>query len=326
MIISRTPLRISLGGGGTDLPFFYRKNSPGFLVAGAIDKYIYIAVHHNFEDSFLLKYSEIENAKEIEEIRHPMIRAVLTELEAPRALEITSIADIPAGTGLGSSGSFGVGLIKALCSFEHKYVSNHWIAEKACHVEMNILNEPVGKQDQFIAATGGITAFEFHDDESVTVTPIQMRDSDRRDFESSLMLFYTKIRRSASDELKVLRQEGSNASSIMENLEEVRAVGYRAAEALESGELDKYGALLSDQWRLKYQRQPSRVHAEIDAIIKSGIEAGAYGGKLIGAGGGGFILFSTESKPKLRKKISSHGLVEVPITIDYEGSTTIRAW
>ncbi len=320
MIISRTPLRISLGGGGTDLPSFYRLNGPGFLVAAAIDKYVYVAAHRNFEDKYLLKYSEIENVAERSDIRHPMIRSILEEYDIEPGIEISSIADIPAGTGLGSSGSFAVGLIKSLTTYNRQYVSNEKLAEVASRLEIEVLKEPVGKQDQYIAAKGGITAFEFRADESVHSYPVSMRESDRRDFETSLMLFYTGIRRSASEELRTLKFE-SQSTSLRDNLEAVRAAGYEAITALENGEIDKYGKMLSDQWKLKFLRQPSAVHAEINSIIESGIRSGAFGGKLIGAGGGGFILFSTNHRSKLRSMMEQHGMAEVPIRIDYEGST-----
>lgn len=326
MIISRTPLRISLGGGGTDLPSFYRNHGSGFLVAAAIDKHIYIAIHRNFEDRYLLKYSEIENVAKVSEIRHPMIRAVLERLDSPGALEVTSIADIPAGTGLGSSGSFGVGLVRALSSYSRDPRSAQEIAAIASDIEINVLNEPVGKQDQYIAACGGITAFEFRSDESVSVTPIVMREADRRDFERSLMLFYTGIRRSASDELKTLARGAGTTKAIVENLESVRTAGYIAAEALANGEVESFGRMLTRQWELKYHRQPSLVHDEMDVIIQKGLATGAFGGKLIGAGGGGFLLFSTDRPAKLRLAMEENGLQEVPIAIDYEGTTTLRAW
>lgn len=322
MLISRTPLRISLGGGGTDLPSFYRTHGNGFLVAAAIDKYVYVTTHQNFEPRYLLKYSEVENVETHLEIRHPMIRSIIAELDIKPGIEISSIADIPAGTGLGSSGSFAVGLIKSLTTYHRNYLSNDKVAELASRLEIEVLKEPVGKQDQYIAATGGITAFEFLADESVRCHQVSMRESDRRDFESSLMLFYTGIRRSASDELRTLKFE-SQSTSLIENLEAVRAAGYEAVEALENGEIEKYGGMLYDQWKLKYQRQPSGVHDEINDVISSGLAAGAFGGKLIGAGGGGFILFSTDSRPKLRSAMEQHGLAEVPIRIDYEGSTVL---
>ncbi len=326
MIISRTPLRISLGGGGTDLPSFYENHGGGFLVAAAIDKYVYLALHKNFEEKYLLKYSEIENVENLEQIRHPMIKEVLRDLGAPTGVEITSIADIPAGTGLGSSGSFGVGLIKALTMYQRRVFSNEWIAQRACEIEIDHLNEPVGKQDQYIAAIGGLTAFEFMPDGKVEVTPVNMSETNRRDFEESLILFFTGVRRSASDELRTMAKEATSMTSTSENLKAVRDVGYRAFQTLVDGAIDDFGRLLNEQWKLKYHRQPSEIHNWVDAVIDDGINAGAFGGKLIGAGGGGFLLFSTDKKAKLRAALKTHNLIEVPIAIDYEGSSTIKGW
>ncbi|MDA8026644.1 MAG: galactokinase [Actinomycetota bacterium] len=326
MIISRTPLRISLGGGGTDLPSFYENHGGGFLVAAAIDKYVYLALHKNFEEKYLLKYSEIENVENLEQIRHPMIREVLRDLGAPTGVEITSIADIPAGTGLGSSGSFGVGLIKALTMYQRRVFSNEWIAERACEIEIDHLKEPVGKQDQYIAAIGGLTAFEFKPDGKVEVTPVNMSETNRRDFEESLILFFTGVRRSASDELRTMAKEATSMTSTSENLKAVREAGYRAFQTLVDGAIDDFGRQLNEQWKLKFHRQPSEIHNWVDSVIDDGIHAGAFGGKLIGAGGGGFLLFSTDKKAKLRAALKTHNLIEVPIAIDYEGSSTIKGW
>lgn len=326
MIISRTPLRISLGGGGTDLPSFYRHNGPGFLIAAAINKYVYVAVHDNFESKFLLKYSEIENVAALSEIKHPMIRAAFGYLGVEPGVEVTSIADIPAGTGLGSSGSFAVGLLKAAAQYMGRSVENEWLASTAADLEINVLNEPVGKQDQYIAAFGGLTAFEFKGDETVAVEKVRMHPSDRHDLEHSLMLFFTGIRRSASDELRVIAHSSTaSSSSVRENLDEVRNAGYEALRVLESGDVEKFGTLLTNQWKLKLARQPSRVHDDIDATIGAGIRAGAFGGKLIGAGGGGFLLFAASNRRAVRKAMSDRGLVEVPIAFDHVGATTVTA-
>ena len=326
MIISRTPLRISLGGGGTDLPSFYRPHGPGFLIAAAINKYVYVAVHDNFESKYLLKYSKIENVSQLGEIRHPMIKAAFSHLGIPPGVELTSIADIPAGTGLGSSGSFAVGLLNATARYKGKTVENEWLASTAADLEINVLQEPVGKQDQYIAAFGGLTAFEFNSDESVNAEPVRMAPSDRHDLEHSLMLFFTGIRRSASDELRALAHSApANASAVRENLDEVRSAGYEALKVLESGDIERFGALLTNQWKLKLARQPSRVHEEIDAIIETAVKVGAFGGKLIGAGGGGFLLFSVSRRRAVRNAMNERGLIEVPIAFDYVGATTVTA-
>lgn len=321
MIITRTPLRISLGGGGTDLPSYYSNNSPGFLVAAAITKYIYVSVHENFVDRFWLRYSKYEDTGSISEIQHPLIREALKLANGNSFVEISSQADIPAGTGLGSSGTFAVGLLKALHAYNHKFASNEDLASIACKIEIDILGEPVGKQDQYIAALGGLTSFEFHSDGKVVPQSLRMDATSRSDLEEGLMLFYTGIRRSASEELAALDAGASvRDSGMKQNLDQVRAIGYESAQVLEAGDLDGFGKLLTKQWRLKYERSPSAVHTEINRWIEEGIASGAHGGKLVGAGGGGFLLFLAENKSALRKSMAKIGLREVQFKFDYEGS------
>jgi D-glycero-alpha-D-manno-heptose-7-phosphate kinase len=321
LIISRTPLRISLGGGGTDLPSYYEHNAGGFLVAAAITKYIYVSVHQNFVDKFWLKYSKFEDAVNISDIKHPLIREALKFAEIKDFLEISSQADIPAGTGLGSSGTFAVGLLKALYASKHEFMSNTQIAEVACHLEIDVLGEPVGKQDQFIAALGGLTALEFMQDGTVKPRSLQMSSVHRYDLEEGLMLFYTGIKRSASQELSALEKGASvKDSGIQQNLNNVKEIGYKSLETLEQGKLTQFGQLLTRQWQLKFERAPSKTHIEINSWIEQGIAAGAIGGKLVGAGGGGFLLFMTENKAGLRSAMEKIGLREVPFAFDYKGS------
>ncbi len=321
MIISRTPLRISLGGGGTDLPAYYRNNGGGFLVAAAINKYIHVAVHDNFVDRYLLKYSQIEDVESIDEIVHPLIREALRFTRVDAGVEISSIADIPAGTGLGSSGTFTVGLLKALHAYRRNYIPNETVAEQACFLEIEKLCEPVGKQDQYIAAIGGITAFEFHDDDQVTIQSVNMTRHERENFEDHLMLFYTGVRRSASDELKALDDgAGVETSSVRQNLDDVREAGRESFQTLQSGDISAFGRMMTAQWKLKLDRSPSVIHKEIDEWIETGIAEGASGGKLVGAGGGGFLLFLAEDKQRLRAAMKSLRLREVSLGIDYAGS------
>jgi len=321
LIISRTPLRISLGGGGTDLPSFYENNDGGFLVAAAITKYIYVSVHENFVDRHWLKYSQYEDVGDLEEIRHPLIREALRLTNPSSFLEISSQADIPAGTGLGSSGTFAVGLLKALHASNHSFVLNSEIASQACHIEINILGEPIGKQDQYMAALGGLTSLEFGRDGSVTAKSIVMEKDKRTELEESLMLFYTGIRRSASEELIALEGGASiKDSHIQQNLKDVKQIGIESARTLESGDLLAFGRLMTEQWKLKLHRAPSAVHSEIDSWITAGLTHGALGGKLVGAGGGGFLLFLAQSKSILRKKMQELGLREVGFSLDYQGS------
>jgi D-glycero-alpha-D-manno-heptose-7-phosphate kinase len=324
MIITRTPLRISLGGGGTDLPKYYREAGHGFLIAAAITKYVYIAVHHNFDDDVLLKYSSVERVPSAADAKHPLLRTCLKVTGIDRHIEITSMADIPTGTGLGSSGSFTVGVLKALRAYRHEQVSNVELAEQACHIEINLLGEPVGKQDQYIAAVGGLTAFEFHADERVDIIPLDLTMNTRHRLEDNLLLFFTGVRRSASEVLAEQQADRSSGSvKLSDNLGRVRDIGYETRATLEAGDLTGFGTLLTDQWRLKYERAPGGVHDEVNEWIEAGVDAGASGGKLVGAGGGGFLLFYAEDKVGLRQTMDEYGLQEVRFGIDYEGAATI---
>lgn len=326
MIISRTPLRISLGGGGTDLPSYYRSCGGGFLVAAAITRHVYLAVNQNFDDDILLKYSKVERVASIDEVRHPLLREALRITGVQRRVEISSMADIPANTGLGSSGSFTVGVLKALHAHQHQLVSNRELAEQACRIEMDILGEPVGKQDQFIAAIGGVTAFEFLPDESVDVVPVPMSQETRWRLEENLLLFYTGMRRSASDILTEQDQKSKAAdTATQENLDTVREIGRESFDALAKGDLGCFARLMTDQWELKRKRSPNATNLRIDSWIHRGLEAGALGGKLVGAGGGGFLLFYSEQKAALRESMAEVGLPEVRFGFDYEGSKLVVA-
>jgi D-glycero-alpha-D-manno-heptose-7-phosphate kinase len=322
MIITRTPLRISLGGGGTDVPSYYREAGGGFLIAAAISKYVYIAVNDNFDDDLLLKYSQVERVDKASAARHPLLREALQATGISSGIEISSMADIPAGTGLGSSGAFTVGVLRALWSYRHEIVSNHDLARQAAEIEIDRLAEPVGKQDQYIAAIGGVTGFEFHADDRVETIPLELSLPMRHRLEDNLLLFFTGVRRSASEVLAEERQP-ERAKSLHANLDEVKRLGRATKVALENSDSEAFGALLTEQWRMKLDRQPSRTHQMVDGWIGQGIDAGALGGKLVGAGGGGFLLFYAEAKEDLRAAMTALGLPEVRFTIDYEGSTTI---
>ena len=325
MIITRTPLRISLGGGGTDLPSYYRKNGHGFLIAAAITKYVYIAVNQNFDDDLLLKYSEVERAKSVDEVRHPLLRECLRATDISKRIEISSMADVPAGTGLGSSGSFAVGVLKALHLYSHRTPSAESLAAQACEIEINRLGEPIGKQDQYIAAVGGVSTFTFRDDESVEVERLAMSAITRSQLEDNLLLFYTGVKRSASASLASEGSVNSAPRKQVDNLSETRAIGYETRDILSNGDMTAFGQILTGQWSLKYQRQPSALHDEIDSWIQSGITAGAQGGKLVGAGGGGFLLFYADRKIDLRRAMAEIGLPEISFGVDYEGSSVTIA-
>ena len=325
MIISRTPLRISLGGGGTDLPSHYRV-AGGFLVAAAISRHVYIAVNRNFDDEILLKYSQIERAARVEEVRHPLLREALRVAGVTRQVEVSSMADIPANTGLGSSGSFTVGVLKALYAYRRRVVSNLELAEQACHIEIDRLGEPIGKQDQYIAALGGVTAFRFNPDDSVEAAAVPMADETRWRLEENLLLFYTGLRRSASGVLADQDRRSKAAdASVTANLERVRQLGEDCYQALVDGDLASFAKAMSAQWELKRQRSAGVTTAGIDAAIEAGLDSGALGGKLVGAGGGGFLLFYSEAKAELRSAMAGLGLPEVRFGFDYQGSELVVA-
>jgi D-glycero-alpha-D-manno-heptose-7-phosphate kinase len=324
MIITRTPLRISLGGGGTDLPSFYESNGGGFLVAAAISKYIYIAVHRNFDEDLILKYSAVERVGSPSEIRHPILREAFSLIGPSGGVELTSMADIPAGTGLGSSGSFTVGVLKALHSYQRRPVTNEQLAALACHVEIERLAEPTGKQDQYAAAIGGLTAFHFRPDGSVLAEPVAMDAEQRLVLEENLLLFYTGVRRSASEEIAAqIEPSEATKSAVTDNLKAVRELGLDSRAALEDGDLARFARLMTEQWELKLARAPSEMHRRIDGWLRRGIDAGASGGKLVGAGGGGFVLFYAEEKRALRLAMAELGLEEVRFSFDHEGSMTL---
>jgi D-glycero-alpha-D-manno-heptose-7-phosphate kinase len=323
MIITRSPLRITLGGGGTDLPSYYQKHG-GFLIAAAIDKYVYINLHEKFEHGIILKYSEMERVATVNEVRHPIVREALTMMEiANPRLEITSMADIPAGTGLGSSGSFTVALLKALHTYRHSTIMPSTLAEEACEIEIHRLKEPVGKQDQYIASFGGITCFKFQPDESVDVWPLAISGETRCDLEENLLLFFTGFSRSASAVLK--KQDDmckGHDSQMIDNLHSTKELGFKAKDTLESGKVEEFATLMDSQFKRKLERCGDS-HAEIRALYELGLTNGALGGKLVGAGGGGFLLFYALDKRKLRAAMNSKGLREIRFRFDSEGTRVV---
>ena len=323
MIITRTPLRISLGGGGTDLPAYYRSEGSGFLVAAAISKYVYIAVNQNFDDDILLKYSQVERVLAADDVAHPLLREALLMTGVGSGIEVSAMADIPAGTGLGSSGAFTVGVLRALWAYRREEVSNDELARQACVIEIDRLKDPIGKQDQYISAVGGLQAFEFHADERVDVIPLRVSDLTHDRLEENLLLFFTGLRRSAAEVLALDQREADRVADLRSSLNEARRIGLEARAALESDDLEGFADTLTAQWKVKLGRQPSPVHRQVDAWIQMGLGSGAVGGKLIGAGEGGFLLFYAEQKAELRARMADLGLPEVRFGIDYGGSTTI---
>jgi D-glycero-alpha-D-manno-heptose-7-phosphate kinase len=326
MIITRSPLRVSLGGGGTDLPSYYREHG-GFLIAGAIDKYVYINIHRRFVDGFLLKYSHLEEAATIDEIRHPIIREALRLLQVEaRNLEITSMADIPAGTGLGSSGSFTTALLKALHTSKKNLVHPHQLAEQACRIEIEILKEPIGKQDQYIAAYGGITCFEFCKDGSVTAEPLAVSEETLFNLEDNLLLFFTGYSRSASAILKEQDDRSRKSDSAMtDNLHFMKELAVRTKRALAEGDVSEFGRIMNTHWQEKKRRSSGMSNGKIDEWYDLALANGATGGKLIGAGGGGFLMFYAGDKARLRHAMREQGLKEVRFRFDFEGTRVISS-
>ena len=326
MIISRSPLRISLGGGGTDLPSYYSEHG-GFLIAAAIDRYVYITIHQTFGQELIIKYSQLERAKSAKEVQHPIIREALQMLNiAETNLEITSMADIPAGTGLGSSGSFTTALLKALHSHKKNLIHPEQLAEQACQIEIDRLKEPIGKQDQYIAAYGGITCFEFQRDGKVRAWPLEISRETLYALEDNLVLFFTGYSRSASSILKEQDDKSkANASAMIDNLHFVKALGFESKAALESGDLTSFGKLMNVHWNYKKQRSGSMSNGHIDDIYATALHNGAVGGKLIGAGGGGFLMFYAEDKVRLRSAMAQAGLTEVRFRFDYEGTKLVAS-
>ena len=321
MIITRSPLRISLGGGGTDLPSYYRKHG-GFLLAAAIDKYIYITVHRRFVDGFLLKYSQLEEVASVDEIRHPIIREALKLAGVQeRNLEIASMADIPAGTGLGSSGSFTTALLKALHAVRKNLVHPSELAEQACSIEIEKLREPIGKQDQYIAAYGGITCFEFLPDGRVQASPLNVSEQTLLELEDNLLLFFTGYARSASKILQEQHDKSTQADEAMlENLHFVKELGRQSQRALEANNLREFARLMDVHWQRKKERSAIMSNDIINDSYDFAMANGAVGGKLIGADGGGFLMFYAEDKAHLRDAMRQKGLTEVRFRFEPEGT------
>ncbi|MBF0552723.1 MAG: galactokinase [Deltaproteobacteria bacterium] len=324
MIITRSPLRISLGGGGTDLPSYYKEHS-GFLIAAAIDKYVYITLHHTFVQELIIKYSKMERVGPVDEVQHPIIRECLrlTGVEAPH-LEMTSMADIPAGTGLGSSGSFTTALLKALHTMKKNLVHPNELAEQACHIEIDILKEPVGKQDQYIAAYGGLTCFRFMPNGQVEAWPLKIAQDTIYNLEDNLLLFFTGYSRSASGILKEQDDKSKkNDRDMISNLHFVKELGQESRQALESADLHKFAELMHVHWEHKKQRSGGMSNDPINDWYEIARANGALGGKLVGAGGGGFLMFYAEDKVNLRRAMREVGLPEVRFRFDFEGTKVV---
>jgi len=324
MIITRSPLRISLGGGGTDLPSYYREHG-GFLVAGALDKYVYLTLHRTFVPDLIVKYSKLERVATADQLEHPIIREAFGLLKMDgRSLELTSMADIPGGTGLGSSGSFTTALLKLLHTANKNLISPAELAEQACHIEIDRLGEPIGKQDQYIAAVGGITAFTFHKDGRVDYRPAKISEEALFNLEDNLLLFFTGYSRSASGILKDQNDKSkANDQTMLDNLHFTKDLGYQSLSALESDNLEEFARLMDVHWQRKKVRSSGMSNQHINDWYDHAMAHGALGGKLIGAGGGGFLMFYAADKRKLRHAMREKGLQEVRFRFDFEGTKVV---
>jgi D-glycero-alpha-D-manno-heptose-7-phosphate kinase len=326
MIITRSPLRISLGGGGTDLPSYYSHHG-GFLIAAAINKYVYVTANRPFQQEIILKYSDVEKVVKVEDIKHPIFRNSLEELnlKSPQ-IEITTNADLPSGTGLGSSGSFTTALLKTLYTHYKIGIHQKELAELACKIEIEKLKEPIGKQDQYISAFGGIKEFTFEKNGEVKVQPLQISMKTLHDLEDNLLLFFTGISRSAS---AILRDQDEKTkvsdNKMLSNLHLIKELGYQSRTALLSGNTTEYANLLNQHWELKSQRSLGMTNPEIGKAYSQAMKNGAVGGKLVGAGGGGFLLFYASDLEKLRFAMTKINLQEVRFQFDFEGTKVIHS-
>jgi D-glycero-alpha-D-manno-heptose-7-phosphate kinase len=325
VIIARSPFRISLGGGGTDLPSYYREHE-GFVIAAAIDRYVYVMVHHRFVRPIFLKYSKLELVDRVDDIEHPIIREALKLVGIGEHLELASMSDIPSGTGLGSSGSFTTALLKALHTYQRRAILAQDLAQQACDIEINRLGEPIGKQDQYISAFGGLTCFTFNRDGTVTAEPLKIDQETLYNLEDNLLLYFTGYSRSAGAILKDQDARTRQSDpSVVDNLHYVKEMGLRSRDMLEKGDLVGFGELMHEHWEHKKRRTASMSNPDIDRWYTLARENGAVGGKLVGAGGGGFLMLYATDKMRLRQALRTEGLQEVRFRFDFEGAKVLAS-
>ncbi len=323
MIITRTPFRLSLGGGGTDLPSYYTQRG-GFFVSGAVDKYVHVAVNPRFEqDSIRVSYSKTEIVDDASKLEHPLVREGLDVVGIKKGIEIVSVADAPAATGLGSSGSFCVVLLRALHAYLQEEASSQFVAEEACNIAMNRLKEPSGKQDEYVAACGGIKSYEIDVDGEVKVQPLKLTINNLAELEANTLMFYTGITRSSSSVLSkqktAIEKDGATAK-----MDRIKEIGYKVRDALASGNLTRFGELLDEHWKVKRGIVSAMSSEKIDHWYSVAKDHGALGGKIAGGGGGGFLmLYSENGRSKLRAAMAKEGLVEHRIHFEPEGSKII---
>lgn len=331
MIISRTPFRLPLGGGGTDLPSYY-KNHEGFLITAAINKYMYISVNEPAViNKIKINYSNVESVlpNELHKIKHNIVREVLKYLKIYYPIEISSMADLSAGTGMGSSSSYTVGLLKSLNQIKRRYLSIQQLAEEACKIEIDLVGSPIGKQDQYAAAYGGIIQLEINNLGQVTVTPLDLHQEIIHELENRLLMFYTNIERDANSILsdqgsKISRgktNKNSEDSRALSAMHKIKEIGYQVKDALIRGDVDGFGQLLHEHWMVKKSVSKQMSSSEIDEWYQLALNNGALGGKIMGAGGGGFLLLCVENgkRRSLRKTMEEKGLRYMDFKFDFEG-------
>ncbi len=324
MIIAKTPLRISLGGGGTDLPSYYREFG-GFVISAAINKYVYISASRSFFPGYFLKYSDMEHASEVDGIRHPIFREALKMHGIEDRIELTSVADVPAGTGLGSSGAFTVSLLHALYAYRQKHVASETLAQEAVEIEMNRLKQPVGKQDQYIAAYGGLLCQEYRRDGTVGVAPLNISEERTRELRESLMLFFIGSTRSASTLLEEQKKksEGRDAK-MLDDLHYAKQLGHEVEQVLTAGDVLEFGRVMHSHWLRKRSRSAGMSSSRVDELYELALSTGgATGGKLVGAGGCGFLLLQTSDRKRLRATMEEAGVSEMDFSFDFDGSVVM---
>ncbi len=325
MIVSRAPVRFSLGGGGTDLPSYAREHG-GFLVAAAIDKYVNLCVARRFYQNIRLAYSTTELVDTVDQIQHPIFREALRHVGLSRALELHSLADVPSSSGLGSSSTFTVALLNGLYAFKREFVGAKQLAEEACHIEIDILKEPIGKQDQYIACYGGITAFTFDKDGSVHAERLAVRDEVIDQLENGLLIFYSGVERSASAVLsEQAKMVKANKDDAVARMHRIKEMGYETKKLLLDGDLDRYGDLLHEHWMNKRKLASNMTDSVIDEHYEAARKAGAIGGKLMGAGGGGFFMFYVRPPEKRRvyETLTARGLRPLRFRFDFDGARIV---
>jgi len=322
MILSRAPVRITLGGGGTDLKSYYAKHE-GFVIAAAVDRYCTVLASKRFYDSIRLSYSEMEIRDNVDDIKHRIFREALRLVDIEKGIELHSVADVPANSGLGSSSSFTVALLNALHTYKREFVTQKQLAEEACHIEIDVLGEPIGKQDQYIAAFGGITGLTFKKNEEVLVEPIRISDEALEQLESNLVVFFTGKERSASEILSEQDEKSrEDDPKVIQNLHQIKNIALETRRYLENGKIYMLGDLFHAHWEIKKGRSPKMSDPYIDECYEAARQNGALGGKIMGAGGGGFFVFycNNSNRPRLSTAMRRMGLKPLRFHFDFEGA------